>query len=62
MYSCQRFIGSPPPDSRSGGSSRFVIPNLCFHSQENSVEDIKGEQKIAWFHPGMDWSTKVITF
>ena len=44
MYSCQCFIGSPPPDSRSGGSSQFVISNLCVCGQENSVEDRKGEQ------------------
>lgn len=43
MYSCQCFIRSPPPDSWNGGSSRFVIQNRCFYTQENSVEDGKGE-------------------
>lgn len=43
MYSCQCFIRSPPPDSWSGGSSRFEIPDLSFHSQKNSVENGKGE-------------------
>lgn len=44
MYSCQCFIRSPPQDSQSAGSSRFVISNLCFRSQENSVKDGKEEQ------------------
>lgn len=62
MYSCHCFIRSSPLASWSSSSSGFVIPNLCFYSKENSVEDGKESNKIAWFHPSLVWCAKIIIY
>lgn len=51
---------SSPPDSRSGGGSRCVIPNLCVRSHEDYVENGKGEPEKAW-SAHVDCSAETVT-